>query len=394
VRTSYDRMSAQDAGYLERETDSQPLHFVLEIDVAGAITVEQVRSHVLSRLGAAPSLLRRLRYPLLAGRPVWVDDPDFDIARQVVPREAPVATDEERTRSLLELTMRRIPRDRPLWKLTVASGTDRTTLWLAVHHALMDGGLLVQVLADLFPADPGPVPAPVARHGPSRLRLLLLVLLRRVRRSAGAPASAPSGRAVPVPSVLAGPVSASRSLGVTRVPLSHLAAERARTAATVNDLFLDAATTALRSYLPDPPQEVLALVPRDVRSDEQASRAGNRSWSMHVVLPLGTADRDARLAQIRAATHAGKRLQTTAGSLGWGFDVALTNVRLRGPHAVAGVPVSGYRVAVPLQGQNRLVGTATSYGGDLTVTWTADGERFPDVDRLAALTADAFMAMG
>src|SRR3954447_13494069 len=67
--SSYDRMSAHDAGYLTRETAAQPLHYVVQLDVEGRLDFDDVRDDVARRLDALPIAHRRARYPLLAGRP-------------------------------------------------------------------------------------------------------------------------------------------------------------------------------------------------------------------------------------------------------------------------------------------------------------------------------------
>ena len=393
-RTSYDRMSAHDAGYLTRETDAQPLHYVMQLDVAGRLSYDQVRDAVAARLPRLPLAHRRIRRPLLAGRPVWVDDRDFAVERQVVPWEGSLASPADLDHALQALAMRRLPDDRPLWRLTVGVGPgDRTTLWLSVHHSMMDGSLLVTMLRELFGPDQDPAPQWHPRRAPSRLWLLLLVLVRGVvlrlhRRPAAAPTTAS-----PYATTLTGPVSASRAIAETTVSLAAVRRVRQRTGATLNDLFLAVVTEALRDYLQPLPETVLALVPRNVRRDSEATQIGNRAWSMLVPLPTGDGDGTSRLAAIRAATDAGKTSDGTSGTQGWRFDVALTNVALGGDYAIAGRRIVGSRAAVPLQGQNRLVGVLTSMDDDLTITYTADGATYPDVDRLASLTAAAWQRL-
>lgn len=393
-RTSYDRMSAHDAGYLTRETDAQPLHYVMQLDVAGRLSYDQVRDAVAARLARLPLAHRRIRRPLLAGRPVWVDDADFAVERQVVPWEGSLATAADLDDALQVLAMRRLPDDRPLWRLTVGVGPgDRTTLWLSVHHAMMDGSLLVTMLRELFGPAENPTEPWRPRRGPSRLWLLALVLLRgvslRLRRR---PAAAPR-TASPYATTLTGPVSASRAVAESTVSLAAVRGVRQRTGAPLNDLFLAVVTEALRDYLQPVPETVLALVPRNIRRDAEATQIGNRAWSMLVPLPTGDDDASSRLAGIRAATEAGKASDGTSGTQGWRFDVALTNVALGGDHAVAGRRIVSSRAAVPLQGENRLVGLLTTLDDGLTVTWTADGEAYPDVDRLATLTGAAWQRL-
>jgi hypothetical protein len=188
-------------------------------------------------------------------------------------------------------------------------------------------------------------------------------------------------------------VSPARAVADTTVRLSAIKDLRRGTGATLNDLFLAAATDALRAYLDRVPDVVLALVPRNIRTASDSGVIGNRAWSMLVPLPTGNPDPADRLTQIRAATEAGKATDSTSGTQGWRFDIALTNVALGGPFAVCGRPVRRIRASVPLQGENRIVGVLTTQDDDLTVTYTADGAVYPDVARLADLTQQAWQRL-
>jgi hypothetical protein len=399
TRTSYDRMSAHDAGYLTRETAAQPLHYVIQLDVAGRVEYADVLASVARRLDRLPIAHRRTRYPLLAGRPVWVDDPDFDVSRQVTAFPRELRDDADVDAALVELSTRRLPRDRPLWNLTVAAGPgDRTTLWLSAHHAVMDGSLVADMLRTLFAADDEDArPAWRPMRGPSRLWLLVLVVLRRLQRvisrvAADSPKpSAPPGQTHPTS--MTGDVSPARAIGDTTVSLAAVKEVRRRTGATINDLFLAVTTDALRDYLEPLPDVVLALIPRNIRTESEAGVIGNKAWSMLVPLPTGLDDPAERLEVIRAATEAGKATDSTSGTQGWRFDIALTNVAFGGPFFLLSRPVTHVRATVPLQGQNRLVGVLTSYGDGLTITYTADGTAYPDVARLTDLTQRAWERM-
>jgi hypothetical protein len=392
-------MSAHDAGYLTRETAAQPLHYVLQLDVAGRLEFDDVLAFVARRLDGLPIAHRRTRYPLLAGRPVWVDDSEFDASRQVTAWPQQLRDDADVDAAFVALTGRRLPRDRPLWNLTVATGPgDRTTMWLSVHHAMMDGVLFTRMLSSLFPAvDDDAVPAWRPRRGPSRLWLLALIVLRRLQRVVSrAVVDGPKPSAPPAqthPTTMTGPVSPARAVADTTVALAAVKDVRRRTGATVNDLFLAAVADALRGYLDPLPDVVLALVPRNIRTESESGAIGNRAWSMLVPLPTGNDDPDERMAVIREATEAGKAMDSTSGTQGWRFDIALTNVPLGGPFAVLGRPVTHIRASVPLQGQNRLVGVLLSYDDMLTVSYTADGSVYPDVARLAELTRQSWQRM-
>lgn len=374
------------------------MHFTLEMRVDGHVSVDEVRRHVHDRLGLTPYLRRRLSYPWPSGRPYLVDAASFDIAEHVVPVEA-VAVDGVDPFNTITTSL--LPRDRPLWLMVVDDRHDKTTIWWSVHHAIMDGGLLGTAMALLFSPEAGEPAsgAPVTRP-PSRALLSAVAAADRGRRALGrlrrrrrvSPPALPS-----LPAPLAGEVHAARALASISVPLAPMKAERARTGASVNDLFMAAVTTGLRGYLSTKldqvPDELFGLVPWNVRPDEGSNAAGNRTWSIHVPLPVGNPDAAERLAIVQDAVRKGKESQHTSGPAGWRFDVTLTNVPLGdGPRSVAGRRIEACpRTSAPLQGNNRLVACAVGFADTFSVTFIADGTVFPDIEALAAHTLDALM---
>ena len=214
----------------------------------------------------------------------------------------------------------------------------------------MDGSLLAVALRGLFPtAAPDHSAAWRPQRAPSRLWLLMLIGVRRIGRlAARRPAAAtPIAPPPPHPTSLTGPVTAARSVAAMTVSLDGVQQARRRTGGTLNDHFLAIVTDALRVYLQAIPETVLALVPRNVRTEAEAEAVGNRAWSILVPLPTGEPDASKRMASIAAATEAGKQAPRTLGTQGWRFDIALTNVRLGGPFALCGRPVVRSRSSVP-----------------------------------------------
>ena len=90
------RLSAMDAGFLQVESSSAPMHLGWAAVFAAPEhgprpSFEQLREHVHGRLDRAPRYRQRLvDTPLGGGDPVWLDDETFDIARHV--RRAAPAT--------------------------------------------------------------------------------------------------------------------------------------------------------------------------------------------------------------------------------------------------------------------------------------------------------------
>src|SRR5579859_1687559 len=141
-RPRLDRLSAEDAHILALEHGSVVGHWCKVVMVDGPLDAARVRRVVGPRLGAAPRLRQRLAFlPRGFGRPVWVDDPDFDLDWHVAPLATDAPLDDAGLRDVIAARMQeRLDRDRPLWRLEVAPLRNGQTalLWRA-HHCMADG---------------------------------------------------------------------------------------------------------------------------------------------------------------------------------------------------------------------------------------------------------------
>jgi hypothetical protein len=104
--------------------------------------------------------------PLYAGHPTWEDDPNFSLDRHLRLIELGKPGTDEQLRDLCcDVFSGMLPRDRPLWDMTVIHGLpgDRTAYVSRVHHCLVDGVSGIELLlavVDLVPnAEPIPPPA-------------------------------------------------------------------------------------------------------------------------------------------------------------------------------------------------------------------------------------------
>nr|MBA2341953.1 hypothetical protein [Thermoleophilaceae bacterium] len=157
-----ERLSDEDVAILRLERGNVRGHTCKVVVVRHGLTVERLRAHVGLRLGSVPRLRQRLvETPLGLANPSWADDPDFDVARHVVPA-AVGARDRglgfDGMRALVgELMAERLPRDRPLWRLDVVErmADGGGALVLRLHHAMFDGAASVRMLrAAIFDGDP------------------------------------------------------------------------------------------------------------------------------------------------------------------------------------------------------------------------------------------------
>ena len=198
--TAHDRLSSLDASFLHLESIETPMHVgavsIFEgepfLDETGRFRLAEVRRLVASRLHLIPRFRRRLMgVPLNQGRPIWVDDPRFDIAYHVRLTALPAPGTREQ---LMTLTARvqsqLLDRSRPLWELWFVEGLEggRVGLIQKTHHALVDGVSGVDVATVLLDFQPEPTylepPRWILEPPPAEWRLLADSLWERATEPA------------------------------------------------------------------------------------------------------------------------------------------------------------------------------------------------------------------
>ncbi|WP_392508791.1 wax ester/triacylglycerol synthase domain-containing protein [Naumannella halotolerans] len=137
---------------MERLTELQLRHLAIDTPnnpaVIGSVDrfdrplqVDRVRNLLEAQLSYLPRFRQRvLPIPGHLGTPVWADDTDFDLRRQVLTRRVADAADEQQLGELAaEVLATRLPRDRPLWQLWVITGGGAGALIWKLHPALVCG---------------------------------------------------------------------------------------------------------------------------------------------------------------------------------------------------------------------------------------------------------------
>ncbi|HVC06929.1 MAG TPA: wax ester/triacylglycerol synthase family O-acyltransferase [Solirubrobacterales bacterium] len=337
-----DRLSSFDTSFLANERGGAHMAIGAVFICEGAAPeLEPFLSHIRSRLHLAPRLRQRLAFPPLGlGRPLWVDDPEFEITDHVSREMLAAPGSEAQFRELIaEVFAPPLDRSRPLWELRLVEGLegDRFGVIYKTHHAMADGISAVDIGVLLFDAEPTPAPGnpagePWRPHPhPSPGALLAQAIWgvgRTVRRfsrwcegalrSPGRMARRATNRIAglwdvtwaltkPAPKVPFNTMIGPRRLFAwASFDLGEFKAIKNLSGATINDVSLAVGAGALRRWLEahgvsTEGLEMQALVPVSVRAEDEHSELGNRLTAMRGPLPVGVADPRERLEVIAAA---------------------------------------------------------------------------------------------
>ena len=349
-----DRLTSIDASFLHQEGRASHMHIGgLLVFEGPAPALGDYLDHVRSRLHLVPRYRQKLATPPLeTGRPLWVDDPDFNLEYHVRHTALPAPGSEEQ---LLLLTARLasqgLDRSRPLWEMWLVEGLadGRFAVISKNHHALVDGISGVDLASVLFDAEREPAdsdePEPwVAHREPSSAELALAGVRGAVRTAAGLSARAVAAAGRPGASldllrdaaeglgelVWAGLNPAPETpLNVTIGPHRRYAVVRQRLAdykevkdalgGTVNDVVLSVVSGALAGWLSSRGVqtrglEMRALVPVSVRSARHHGSLGNQLTVMRAPLPVYIDDAVARLRFVRHAMDGLKESKQAVGA--------------------------------------------------------------------------------
>lgn len=423
--TGLARASANDLMELATDTPAAPQHVAAVLRLDETVEPETVRDVLAARVPAVPRLRQRLmRAPLGGGRPLWVDDADFDMSRHLTVRDCPAPGDPAALMQLAATAaMARLPRDRPLWTVTVVTGLagGGTALVLVMHHVLTDGIGGLAALASLMDQAPGPAaragPFPAAPPSPAALRVeaarsrihALAGLPRTVRLARAAAAQLRPGRpARQAACSLNRPIGPRRRLAVTAVTLAELIELAHHHDATVNDVLLTAVAGALAAVVSERGERVgsfVISVPVSARRETAATDLGNQVGVIAVQVPTVGRGLD-RLAAVAAQTQLARRgqgrgasapllaaafrLLARIGVFAWFVNhqrlVTTFVTNIRGPETP--MEFAGARVieVIPISsiaGNVTVAFAALSYCATLIVTVIADPDHCPDLARIA-----------
>lgn len=345
-----DRLSVLDNSFLDLETGPAHMHVgaVLVFD-GPPLDCDEFLEHTRRRLHLVPRYRQKiLKPPLELGRPMWVDDPCFNIDYHVRHTSLPRPGTEDQLRKLVaRVFSQRLDRTKPLWETWLVDGLedDRFAIISKAHHALIDGMSGVDLISVLFDVTPDPpqstssdgwTPRPLPRtadlvgsgladaaKAPARMLGRTLGAVRTPRRVAeGAQGvvqllGPPAVRPAP-PSPLNVSIGPHRRVRWVRTDLAEVKAIKNSLGGTVNDVVVAAVSGTLRRWLLERGErvdrELRAIVPVSVRTDDQRHQLGNRVAAMRAPLPVQIADPVERLAAVRTAMTGLKESKQAIGA--------------------------------------------------------------------------------
>jgi diacylglycerol O-acyltransferase / wax synthase len=354
--SDYERLSAQDAGFLYAESPVNHMHVgsMAILENTGA-TEDELNEHIASRLHYVPRFRKKLAWvPAYQGRPVWVDDPHFDLRFHMrytgLPRPG---GEREALRLMGRIMSRPLDRQRPLWEIWLFDLPDnRIGLIQKTHHCLIDGISGVDigtVLLDLMKNPPPGEPAPEWKPAetPTRGRLLVDALVERYTkpaeiyrsmRAATRPQREMLRRAVevgegvfsfgraaferaPVTS-LTKQIGPHRRFEIVRMRLDDVKRVKNRFGCTVNDIVLAIVTGGIRRLLLSRGDHIdgvvlKAMVPVSVRDPSKRMTYGNMVSMMNADLPVGEPSPARRVEFVRESMAGLKESNQAIGADFW-----------------------------------------------------------------------------
>jgi WS/DGAT/MGAT family acyltransferase len=448
-----DRLSALDASFLAGEKESSHMH-------VGAVMIfegpppgrEDTLEHIASRLHRVPRYRQKLAVPRFEmGRPLWVDDPSFNLDYHVRHTALASPGDLEQLRILTaRIFSQRLDRSKPLWEVWFVQGLedDRFAIISKTHHALVDGisGVdLATVLFDLTPVPPErtEIPEWTPNPEPSQAQLVAEgvkgLLGRPVDLGRGAidaalhpektakrlrDATVAGGEVVwagmnPAPETpLNVPIGSHRRIVWLQTDLEQFKAIKNSLGGTVNDVVLAVVTGALARWLRTrgvrtEGLELRAQVPVSIRSDDEHDRLGNRIAAIRAPLPVYARDPVERLRIVRESMKDVKEskqalaaqmisgledfapptILSMAARTHWSprlFNMIVTNVP--GPQFPIYLQGRELLELVPvafLPENFALTIAAMSYNGKLDFSLLGDYDALPDIDLVGSYVEEA-----
>jgi diacylglycerol O-acyltransferase / wax synthase len=348
-----DRLTSVDASFLHQEKSASHMHVGAVMIFEGPPpSYDEFIDQVQSRMHLTPRYRQKLAFPPLeTGRPLWVDDPNFNLEYHVRHTALPRPGSMEQLELLAgRIFSQRLDRSKPLWETWLVQGIagGRIALISKTHHSMVDGVAGVDLASVLFDLEPVPrkvEPEPwTPQPEPSSAELVAeglkgavrtpFSLARRAVHAAEHPRQALDsvresaeglGEVLwaglnPAPEVpLNVPIGPHRRIARVQASLADFKEVKNAFGGTVNDVVLAVVSGALRNWLHSrgvrtAGMELRAQVPVSIRSEVEKGALGNRIAAMRGPLPVYVDDPVERLRRVSEAMSGLKESKQALGA--------------------------------------------------------------------------------
>lgn len=317
-----------DAGFWYLHGKNSPMYLgaVLRVEpkVDGiGISAEELVELFAARRGRLAALTKKVWTPRFGiGFPHWVEDDEFDFAYHIVSEPEPFDQADELDVIVADFFVTHLDKDRPPWQIRLCHDTNGNTFILVkLHHALLDGGLGLEILAavvdvgtsddlhelsvpSMSAATKTPNPVDIALESVIDLVSGRIPAFLNLKKRFSEARNEPEGHLgaalgslfAGTPCEISGALSDQREFRSVSFPLTVLSAHAKRINTTINNALLSIIAGAMTRYFQerglDPIESLLALVPISLRGqgseNGEIASSKNRLTGMLVSLPTTT----------------------------------------------------------------------------------------------------------
>lgn len=417
----------------------------------GVVRFKTILDHIQERLGTSQIFRQRLvKVPLDLDYPYWIEDPDFDLEYHVRHVALPKPGDwRQFCIQVSRLDSRMLDMTRPVWEMYVIEGLDNSkrfpkgsfAIMTKVHHAAIDGVSGAEITMVLHDLEPGPQKVKVLDNWQPETEPGLPELMWRSGYNNSARALGTASAVLEkIPGLGTSALKMVTSIGKKAKPAEEKAPvtlfsqtlsphriweacffsledfkqiKNSVAGATINDVVLTVCGGAMVEYLRRkdelPESSLWALVPVNVRKEEEKGKAGNYVFLARA--KLETLEEDP-LERLRAVSEEMKKLKqmnavsaramtdfqnhlpaatlalatrTASASFGPGKDfrsshnMVVTNVPgPQQPLYMCGAKLLTLSGMAPLVDHLTMSHVVTSYNGQLVIAPHSDRKLLPD----------------
>ncbi len=344
-------MSNVDAAWLHMESPTNLMLITGVMSFYEKLDFNELKELIEDRLLPFERFRQKVALSTVPGLgPRWVDDEHFNLRAHLQRVALPDPGGQKELQELVS-TIMSTPLDysKPLWQFQyIENYRGGSAVVAKIHHCIADGIALVRVLLSL--TDDSPKGSARVRRGHRRRKPLgqgfwlpevvndavysvsrvtarlvdkTLETLSDPSRAAemmteGAKGTGVLARLATMPAdpdtIFKGELTTSKRCAWSRVlPLEDVKAYSKSKGATINDVLLAGVTGAIRRYLigrnvdVEDDLDIRAVVPVNLRPESDIINLGNRFGLVFLALPVGIADRDDRLTELKQRMDAIKR---------------------------------------------------------------------------------------